>query len=243
MIRDLFVSNVCPASGARSDVLSGRYALKPTKYGEALDFDLERPAGKSRHARWCVGVEIKYLSRKAIRHELLPNVIHYTKLPLPIPMYMGQVTQTFADRTFLFGRERGLECDTELLKLWPQLCHRYHGLPCYKTRPRWGHRIRLIDTKRRCIVSTLLSETQQKDYVALSYVWGNTTQQCDGAATSYSSLFARGSLLNLKLPRTISDAILLVQRLNLRYLWVNALCIHQDDLSDKHEQIANMGHI
>lgn len=43
-----------------------------------------------------------------------------------------------------------------------------------------------------------------------------------------------------RLPRTITDAMLLVSRFDERYLWVDSLCIMQDDAENKHDQIALM---
>ena len=45
---------------------------------------------------------------------------------------------------------------------------------------------------------------------------------------------------NLGLPNTIRDAIGLIGLLEERYLWVDALCIVQDDEETRHEQIINM---
>jgi hypothetical protein len=44
-------------------------------------------------------------------------------------------------------------------------------------------------------------------------------------------------------PQTIADAISLVRLLEERYLWVDALCIVQDDEETKHDQITNMASI
>ena len=42
------------------------------------------------------------------------------------------------------------------------------------------------------------------------------------------------------LPRTIYDALVVTQGIGLRYLWVDAMCIIQDDGDDTAEQIGQM---
>jgi hypothetical protein len=77
-------------------------------------------------------------------------------------------------------------------------------------------------------------------FVALSYVWGGTGE---GYWTTKANLISRsapGGLDASILPDTISDTILLVRQLGERYLWIDSLCIVQDDPSDKTVQIGVM---
>ena len=46
-----------------------------------------------------------------------------------------------------------------------------------------------------------------------------------------------------RVPQTISDAIEVCRRLKMRYLWVDALCIIQDDEKDKDSQLPEMDKI
>lgn len=46
-----------------------------------------------------------------------------------------------------------------------------------------------------------------------------------------------------RLPRTIRDAIDLLRSLNQDYLWVDSICIVQDDERQKHDQISAMDRI
>ncbi len=106
---------------------------------------------------------------------------------------------------------------------------------------RQGPDIRLIETKHHCIVSRrLLDSSTHQDYVALSYVWGDVKQLYVPSGEAYSVLTNKGALLDLKLSKTIVDAMQLIRQLGLRYLWVDALCIKQGDFSDKEEQITRM---
>ena len=74
--------------------------------------------------------------------------------------------------------------------------------------------------------------------MALSYCWGGI-EQLMAKADNISSLM-NGFLIQ-NLPKTIQDAIRVTRALHVRYLWVDALCIVQDDEEDKARAINAMG--
>ena len=47
----------------------------------------------------------------------------------------------------------------------------------------------------------------------------------------------------VKIPKTILDAIYFTEKISERYLWVDSLCIIQDDAEAKHHQIRRMDEI
>ena len=75
-------------------------------------------------------------------------------------------------------------------------------------------------------------------YACLSYCWGSGHQSIQLTSSNLPSL-VKGISFRL-LPQSIQDAILTVRRLGLRYLWIDALCIIQDSLDDKAQQIEQM---
>lgn len=90
--------------------------------------------------------------------------------------------------------------------------------------------LRVIDVKKACL--TVISRSDR--YVALSYVW----PRFDSPRLLISNrkeLHTRGALraLKSKLPRVIRDAMDVVTDLRESYLWVDALCITQDDDREK----------
>jgi hypothetical protein len=92
-----------------------------------------------------------------------------------------------------------------------------------------------------------LSYAQPSDsYVALSYVWG-TKNFLATTKSSIESLQKPGALVATgrreQVPRTIQDAMDLVRNIGLQFLWVDALCIIQDDQAQKHRDITNMAGI
>jgi hypothetical protein len=75
--------------------------------------------------------------------------------------------------------------------------------------------------------------TLDAKYVTLSYVWGNFPM-FRLKADNFKQLSAAGSLeaIRTELPKTVNNAIDLVKAMNERYLWVDGLCLVQDDEDD-----------
>jgi hypothetical protein len=68
-------------------------------------------------------------------------------------------------------------------------------------------------------------------YVALSYCWGQTRKK--GTLTTASNIGARLSGFVIDdLSKTLQDAIRTVRALGIDYIWIDAVCIVQDDLDD-----------
>lgn len=74
-------------------------------------------------------------------------------------------------------------------------------------------------------------------YVALSYVWG-AHQNLTTTAATLTRRLAPAPLADL--PRTVRDACEVTILLGLRHIWIDALCIVQDDHAEKTVEIANM---
>lgn len=69
-------------------------------------------------------------------------------------------------------------------------------------------------------------------YVALSYCWGNVPFL---TLTSSTIEALKSSIPMYSLPQTVRDAIMIVRRLGIRYLWVDSLCIIQGSDKEAHE--------
>jgi len=66
-------------------------------------------------------------------------------------------------------------------------------------------------------------------YACLSYCWGSSPH----FTTSRESIVARQQGFNLsELPKTFLHAITIARHLGIRYLWIDSLCICQDDTED-----------
>ncbi|KAH7397470.1 heterokaryon incompatibility protein-domain-containing protein, partial [Pyrenochaeta sp. MPI-SDFR-AT-0127] len=75
------------------------------------------------------------------------------------------------------------------------------------------------------------------EYLALSYCWGGgqAAQVTTANVCQYES-----AIPWLLLPQTIRDAIQVTKQLGIKYLWVDSLCILQDDEEDKARNLPQM---
>lgn len=100
----------------------------------------------------------------------------------------------------------------------------------------------LVDVWDFCLVEF----PSDAEYFALSYVWGDIEQLLTTRA-NHGLLRTPGALNPERgghsLPKTILHAMLLTARLGKRYIWVDALCIIQDDNEHKHSELSNMSSI
>ena len=82
--------------------------------------------------------------------------------------------------------------------------------------------------------------SQRGTYLTLSYCWGGrqTAQLTTNSMEAYKIEVPLSSL-----PQTLQDAVIVTRKLGYRYLWIDALCIIQDDEEFKQKELVNMGRI
>lgn len=140
------------------------------------------------------------------------------------------------------GRYIPAQVNPYLLRAWLHQCESKHGKGCRPSFPLSLERTRVptfvIDVIQSCLVYT----PSQCRYVALSYVWG-TAAVYKHIRENTQDLRKTGSLLSLPIPATIRDAMTLVHAIGERYLWVDSLCIIQNDLEMLQAEITRMGSI
>jgi hypothetical protein len=83
------------------------------------------------------------------------------------------------------------------------------------------------------------SGLREIDYFALSHCWGPADKQplCTTRNNYYSHL---AGIPFEKLPKTFQDAVLLAQGAGVEYIWIDSLCIIQNDIQDWHTEASNM---
>ncbi|KAH8812595.1 heterokaryon incompatibility protein-domain-containing protein [Xylogone sp. PMI_703] len=101
---------------------------------------------------------------------------------------------------------------------------------------------RLLDVQEANSSNILLIETSELgigslDYVALSHCWG-------GMISMMLLEKNRETLRSIEigdLPRNFLDAVTIARQINIRYLWIDSLCIQQDSMEEWEAESGNMG--
>lgn len=173
-------------------------------------------------------------------------------MPEPTPTSLTDTTYQHTKRI------KADEIDFGTLKGWLASCESEHGSVCgvvdaakpppnnitaANTLPK-----RLIDVKRRCVVQTaaLLGNGSITRYLALSYVWadgGGAPFKLTRADASQCSMPGYIRDLGDKMPQKIRDSLHVCDKMDVPYLWVDALCIVQDDEAEKADEISRMDDI
>lgn len=145
------------------------------------------------------------------------------------------------------ARHRPQSCEMALLRSWlMQCCQRHQGI-CEKPRllssvststQREPYEIKLIDVRRRCLVSVSSHELYRWRYVALSYVWGTKEQPLALRRKNSKALHQDGGISHAS--RTIEDAMKVTKELDYQFLWADVLCVMQDDASQRAADISHM---
>jgi hypothetical protein len=148
----------------------------------------------------------------------------------------------------LEGRQICDQVDLELVRSWLYRCRTEHDLSCeglsLHCTSTIGGNIRVLDVRCRRVITA----PENCQFIALSYVWGPSEKQPFKSLKS-NSLDPLGKPKDLEippgteLPATIEDAIQVTSELEIDYLWVDALCLIQDDPDYIASQIPRMGEI
>lgn len=137
----------------------------------------------------------------------------------------------------------GSDLNHELVRYWLQNCLLTHERcgqgHVSKSLPNLPSRV--VDVSNLSKPYLLETRGRRGDYVTLSYCWGQGKRLL---TTSQShEIFQREIPTDDQLPSTFRDAFQATKALGYSYLWIDALCILQDDEADMHIHLATMGYI
>jgi hypothetical protein len=124
-----------------------------------------------------------------------------------------------------------------LIKDWIKECENYHQDDVSILAPRYKHPVEIILID--ILDQKLVRASSSWRFLTISYVWGKAALETTTTANRRARE-QQGALSKVNLPQLILDAMLLVSQLGERYLWVDCLCIEQDNLSQKHSQVSQM---
>ncbi|KAK0124086.1 hypothetical protein ONS95_009071 [Cadophora gregata] len=123
-------------------------------------------------------------------------------------------------------------------KNWISRCDIMHRSCQIAVKPGLPKRVLEISPEAVRLVET---DGQSDHYIALSHCWGDSRPPC---LTTKANLHSNmedvpwGSL-----PKTFQDSILLCRDLGIRYLWIDSICIIQDDDIDWMQESAEMASV
>lgn len=152
-----------------------------------------------------------------------------------------QLMDASTTKGFLRGREIPETIDPDMIKRWMERCAKLHGEDCKQSflrvgpHPASSMNLMVIDVNKKCLVNM----PSGAKYVALSYVWGQANFLTT-LRSNVSEFQEQGAFSKIIPPRTIQDAIKLTEGIGFQYLWVDALCIVQDEDESKRLLISNM---
>ncbi|KAK0750666.1 heterokaryon incompatibility protein-domain-containing protein [Schizothecium vesticola] len=137
----------------------------------------------------------------------------------------------------------------ELLRSWIQRCDDSHENFGCAAASQTALPTRVIDlganaSEDERVVRLLGTNPSQRGrYIALSHCWGGPSEEeREANCTFTSNLTQRHQGINVaQLGKTFQDAIAVTRALGQRYLWIDSLCIIQDDRSDWMRESKCMG--
>ncbi|KAI0512607.1 heterokaryon incompatibility protein-domain-containing protein [Xylaria bambusicola] len=131
------------------------------------------------------------------------------------------------------GSERAFEKARQWLKT---CCNKHSTCPSPKRSP-LPTRVIDVSAETLRLIDTRAEGLKHGMYVTLSYCWGGPQPVTTTKATLQQNL---RMIPSDELPQTIKDAITVTRALKVKYIWIDAICIVQDDPEDKSLEISRM---
>ncbi|MCJ1378150.1 hypothetical protein MMC17_001246 [Xylographa soralifera] len=217
----------------------------------------DKPVGSDKNLEplYMAGGSAKWLEIVSCLHSIKPTHGNWQNIGTPCefsgigalllaePKYHRKDGEVFSlewNARDLYARDVSPVVDITLIRQWMSYCAIHHteicGTPFLNLQPR--KHIRLIDVQQKQLV---IGDLDSK-YMALSYVWGSGTKPVL-TKSSLEQHLRPGGLTRNEIPLTIWDTMDLTVGLGERYLWVDSICVIQDDPLDKLQMLPMMGEI
>lgn len=132
--------------------------------------------------------------------------------------------------------EQGSRTQFTLLREWLRICDETHD--CQTQQAKEGKNAlptRVIDVGDQTTPQLRLLDgnlRRQGRYVALSHRWGKLDEADKYCTYKHNITAFREGMHFDDLPQTFKDAVKVTRGLNIQFLWIDSLCIIQDDAKD-----------
>ncbi|GAB1311724.1 Heterokaryon incompatibility domain-containing protein [Madurella fahalii] len=133
----------------------------------------------------------------------------------------------------------------DVVRGWLETCVNSHGSACNPEVEGWmpTRLLEVVPSSNQIYLqeSQALASADDFRFVALSHCWG---QGGTPFTTTHQTLSLRMQGIDItELPQTFRDSVTLMGHLGLRYLWIDSLCIIQDDADDWARESAQMANV
>lgn len=147
------------------------------------------------------------------------------------------------------GKSLDTASNFDIMSRWLDICDKSHAEMCPRFEPtqNWDLAVvpsRLLNIDEDLLGSVKLIDTlslaHRPNYAALSHCWGTRKLL---TTTNGTIMSHRQGITISNLPQSFQDAITICRRLKINYIWIDSLCIVQDDEEDWDIESAKMGAI
>ncbi|KAF3065703.1 Serine/threonine-protein kinase ULK1 [Trichoderma lentiforme] len=130
----------------------------------------------------------------------------------------------------------------KLLNQWIHLCDETHDCMSRKRIAAINKNMptRVIDVRNDSIRLVETSNNTNDHYVALSHCWGKLTKEERFCTYAHNIDAMKMNIPYKALPKTFQDAVTVTRALDVPYLWIDSLCIIQEDEKDWESEAARM---
>ena len=148
-------------------------------------------------------------------------------------------------RILKLPKNTGSQLSADKAQTWLKECAEgigSHKWPLATTHKELPNRLIRISGEEGCYELSIVDGSScQGSYAALSYCWGDGPAPWKTLRFNINERFI--SLPVAGLPLTLLQAVEVTWRLGLRYLWIDSICIVQDDLQDWEAEAINMTNV
>lgn len=141
--------------------------------------------------------------------------------------------------------ELGKQQQFKLLDRWIHLCDTTHN--CNSVQKHKGHvdsmptRVLHVGTvENPCLRLVETGDSIKNKYIALSHCWGKLSKEQKFVTSADNLDNRKGDIPFDEMPKNFQDAVRATRSLGVTYLWIDSLCIIQEDEADWEVESAKM---